>query len=179
MKPIKLLAVAAVCATFAVAAEKMPMKTEADSKEFALVKGLVGTWKGTCDMGGKPTATTTTFRLTAAGSAVVETMDVGTPHEMTNVYHDVNGKLEMTHYCALGNAPQMRVVKSDADSVALEAVAANGIDPKITPHMHGLAYSFGDKNHLTATWTALNVGKEHEAPSVFSYTRVVEERPSK
>jgi hypothetical protein len=74
---------------------------------------------------------------------------------MTNVYHDVNGKLMMTHYCAMG------------------------IAPKTTPHMHGLVYHWTDTDHLTATWTSANAGKEHEAPSVFSYARIGEGGPAK
>jgi hypothetical protein len=148
------------------------------SKELEMIKVLVGDWKGTGQMEGKPTPVTTSFRMTAGGSAVVETMDAGTPHEMTNVYHDVDGKMRMTHYCAIGNAPEMKVSKSSGDSIALESIKANGIDPKATPHMHALAYAMGDKDHLKATWTSANMGKEHEAPAVFEYTRVGAE-PSK
>jgi len=149
------------------------------SKEFEMMKGLVGDWKGTADMEGKTVETSTSFRLTAAGSAIVETLAAGKPHEMTDVYHDVNGKLMMTHYCAIGNAPVMRVSKSDDKSIAFTAIKANGIDPKKTPHMHSLVYAWTDKDHLTATWTSANMGKEHEAPSVFTYARVTEDKPAK
>lgn len=147
------------------------MKPKPMSKEFEKIKSMVGAWKGSTDMGGMK-ETTTSFRLSAADSVIVETMDAGTPHEMTNVYHDVDGKLMMTHYCAMGNAPQMAVAKSDDKSLSLEAVKANGIDPKTAPHMHALAYRWADKDHLTATWTSANMGKEHEAPAVFTYARV-------
>ncbi len=31
---------------------------------------------------------------------------------MLSVYHDLNGKLTMTHYCMLRNQPRMKLVKS-------------------------------------------------------------------
>jgi hypothetical protein len=40
------------------------------------------------------------YRVTGAGSAVVETLFPGTPHEMVTVYHARKGVLCMTHYCA-------------------------------------------------------------------------------
>jgi hypothetical protein len=177
MKRTLLLSAFVVLSSLAFAGE--PSVKQAPSKEFELVKGLVGDWKGTADMQGKPMETTTSFHLTAAGSAVVETMDAGTPHEMTNVYHDVDGKLVMTHYCAIGNAPEMKVEKADDHSIAFQTIKANGIDPKTTPHMHSLAFDWTDKDHLTATWTSANMGKEHEGPSVFKYARVADDKSSK
>ncbi|MBI3505097.1 MAG: hypothetical protein HY059_09665 [Proteobacteria bacterium] len=141
------------------------------SKDFEFIKSLAGTWKGETTAHGKKEQTISVFKVTSGGSAVVETMSPGTEHEMTNVYHVVDGKLMMTHYCAIGNAPQMRIVSSDAKSVSLKGIKANGIDPKSTPHMHSLTYALADKDHLKATWTSANMGKEHDGPSTFEYTR--------
>lgn len=146
-------------------------KAKPASAELQQIKGLVGDWKGTAEMGGKKIDVATSFKLTANGSAVVETLGAGTPHEMTNVYHDVDGQLTMTHYCAVGNAPVMKVTKSDGKTLSLAAVAANGIDPKKTPHMHSLTYSFPAKDKMTATWASANMGPENEKPSTFEYTR--------
>lgn len=171
------LAVGAVSSVRADDAKKDMDQThaaKASSKEFEKVKQLAGTWKGTAEMEGKKMDTTTVFKLTSGGSAIVETMEPGGEYEMVNVYHDVDGKLMMTHYCAMGNAPALKVTKSDAKSMTLEGIKANGIDPKKTPHMHSLVYTFADNDHLTATWTAANMGKEHDAPSTFVYTRVAD-----
>ena len=72
----------------------------------------------------------------------------------------------------MGNAPLLKTTKSDAKSVTMEAVAANGIDLKTTPHMHAVTFTMPDKDHLTASWRASNMGAEDEKPSVFSYERV-------
>jgi hypothetical protein len=179
MKRILLLSAVVALSAAAYAGEGHEHSAAKPSKEFEMVKGLVGDWKGTGDMMGKKAELTSTFRLTAAGSAIVETMDAGTPHEMTNVYHDVNGKLMMTHYCSMGNAPEMKVENSSDKSISLEAIKAHGIDPKKTPHMHSLVYEMPDKDHLLATWKSSNMGHEHEAPVTFTYTRVASAEKAK
>lgn len=161
----------AVCASRADDGAKKDMPPQKPvSKELEQVKQLAGTWKGSANMGGTNVPTSSVFHVIAGGSAVIETMDPGTPHEMVNVYHDVDGQLAVTHYCALGNAPEMRLIKGHG--LAFEAIKANGIDPEKDAHMHGLALSLADKDHLTTTWTSSNVPKEHAPPSVFTYARV-------
>lgn len=170
-----LLCLYAVLALPGAYAETGPKAGTPPSKEFQRVKTFVGDWKGEAEMTGKMETVTTSFRLTSGGSAIVETMGEGTEHEMVNVYHDVGGKLVMTHYCAMGNAPQMMLTSSDDKSMKLAAVKANGIDPKTSPHMHSLEYSMPDADHLEATWTSANMGKEHDKPMTFRYARVAKE----
>src|SRR4051812_451333 len=105
------------------------------SKELEHVKQLAGTWKGTSDMDGKKGDVVVTYRVTSAGSAVIETMDPGTPHEMVTVFHDEGGKLALTHYCAMGNQPHMTLTKADDKSYALE-LAKGGIVKAKDAHMH-------------------------------------------
>lgn len=174
MKTLLLLTVLASSAAAAPAEKHEHAKAAPSpaSRQFEMIASLAGDWQGAGEKGGKPQPVKTSFRVTSGGTAVVETMDAGTPHEMTNVYHLVGGKLTMTHYCAMGNAPQMKVVKAGAKSLTFEAVAGNGIDPKTTPHMHGLSYEMADTDHLSATWTTANMGPEHSGPVVLAYTRV-------
>src|SRR5262245_1647364 len=42
------------------------------------------------------------YHVTAAGSAVVEEVFPGTPHEMVTVYHLDGKELVLTHYCMNG-----------------------------------------------------------------------------
>ncbi len=148
---------------------------EKSCKEFGMIKRLKGEWKGTGDMGGKKSPSTTSFRVTSGGSAIIETMDGGTPHEMVNVYNVVDGKLMMTHYCAMGNAPLMKVMKADGKSLTLEAVNGNGVNVKKDTHMHGLVLSMTDDDHLTATWSSKGTGKDGQK-AVFEYERVAAAR---
>ena len=41
-------------------------------------------------------------RVTAGGSAILETTAAGTPMDMISSYRDRGGKLFMTYYCLLG-----------------------------------------------------------------------------
>ena len=56
------------------------------------------------------------YKLTGAGSALVETQFPGTGHEMVSVYHLDGDDLRMTHYCAAGNQPRVKL-----DRVQLQA----------------------------------------------------------
>src|SRR6058998_1207043 len=72
------------------------------------LKKLAGTWVA-ADKDGKPTdQVVSVVRVTAAGSAVHETLFPGQPHEMVSLYHTDGADLVMTHYCSLGNQPRMK-----------------------------------------------------------------------
>src|SRR5262245_31283078 len=69
------------------------------------MKKLAGTWLMS-DKDGKPTdQIASIIKVTAGGSAVLETIFPGQPHEMVSVYTVDGSDLIMTHYCVLGNQP--------------------------------------------------------------------------
>src|SRR5208283_526475 len=80
---------------WAAVADDMGMQPVKMPAEFDKVKGLVGTWKGTTEMEGKPMDVTNTFELTSGGTAVMERLFVGTPKEMVSMYCAKGGKLVM------------------------------------------------------------------------------------
>src|SRR6266404_464243 len=82
-----------------------PPKPYQGSAEFERMKGLVGVWESTVDMGQGPMKVSLEYRLIAGGSAVEERIFAGSPQEMITMYHDKNGKLALTHYCMLANQP--------------------------------------------------------------------------
>jgi hypothetical protein len=130
------------------------------SKEYERMKQLVGVWEGTSNMGKEGQPVRVEYRLTAGGSAIVETLFPGTPEEMISVYHDKKGKLSMTHYCMLQNQPSMKLQKAGADRLDFIFAKGNGINPKKDPHMHALTISFVDKDHIVQNWTLFEDGKE-------------------
>ena len=132
------------------------------SKEYERMKQLVGVWEGTSNMGKEGQKVRVEYRLTAGGSAIVETLFPGTPEEMISVYYDNKGKLSMTHYCMLQNQPSMKLSKAGADTLEFIFARGNGIDPKKDPHMHALTISFVDKDHIVQNWTLFENGKEKE-----------------
>jgi hypothetical protein len=123
------------------------------SKEYERMKGLIGAWEGTSNMGKEGQPIRVEYRLTAGVSAIVETLFPGTPEEMISVYHDGNGKLSMTHYCMLQNQPHMKLLKADADRLDFMFSGGSGIDPKKDAHMYALTILFVDRDHIVQNWT--------------------------
>ena len=144
----------------------------AGSAEFERMKQLVGAWEGTSDMGKEGGKVRVEYRLTAGGSALIETLFPGSSEEMVSVYHDRKGKLAMTHYCMLRNQPRMTLAKADPQSIELVfAKKGNDIDPAGEKHMHAVRIAFIDADHITQKWTMFENGKDSGAVTL-KLTRV-------
>lgn len=150
-----LMLTGALCATAA-----DPKQPKPDSPEFARMKTLVGSWTGKVDMGQGLVDMTSTYRLLAAGSVLEERVFAGTPNEMITMYYDKGGKLAVTHYCVLGNRPQMLLKSSDASSITFDFDKICGINPKKESHMHAMKIVFNDADTITASCKAIMDGKE-------------------
>ena len=142
------------------------------SKEFERLKELAGVWEGTANMLKEGEKLRVEYRVSSGGSSIVETHFPGTPHEMVSVYFDNNGKLTMTHYCALRNQPRMKLQKADAHSLFFMFAGGTNIDSKRDAYMRSLTIAFVDKNRIIEKWTLFKEGKEQET-SVFELTRVL------
>jgi len=130
------------------------------SPEFEKMKSLVGNWTGKAKMGCLADQDLEVdYKLTAGGSAVVETIAPGTPKEMTTVYHMENGKLVMNHYCTMGNCPKMTLKKSSDNELSFEMKGKDGISSAKEPHMHALDITWKDPNHISASWVMYTDGK--------------------
>lgn len=135
------------------------------SKELQKIKTLVGTWVGEMDLGKGPQKVRIVYRVTAAGSAVMETFNPGTPMEMVTMYHDQKGKLAMTHYCMLGNQPRMRLVNSSDKQLVLDLVKESDIN-KDEPHMNALTIDFLAADRIKHTWGCCQGGDKINNMSV-------------
>ena len=103
---------------------------------------------------------TVTYRVTAAGSAVVETLFPGTPHEMVTMYTLDRGTLVLTHYCAMRNQPHMRARPGAApNEVVFDFAGGANIDPKQDTFMHDARFVFVDADHVRGEWTGWSAGK--------------------
>jgi hypothetical protein len=111
------------------------------------------------------------YKLTSNNSAILETLAPGTPHEMVSVYHDLNGKLSMTHYCALGNQPIMELKSSDEDNIFLDFAAKNNLDPNKEPHMRSLDIVFVNEDTIIQNWTHQD-GSGKQQTHIFKLSRV-------
>lgn len=138
------------------------------SAAFERMKTLVGRWSADSpDMG----RMNTEFRLIAGDSVIEERFAEGTPMEMLSTYHDVNGKLTMTHYCMLRNQPRMRLRKSTADSLTFDLAPTPGLDVQKDMHMHGATYTFIDANHFKLEGVSWKDGKPSPCGPPVIFTR--------
>jgi len=142
------------------------------SKEFERLKGLVGAWEGTSNMPQEGAKVRVEYRLSSAGSSLVETLFPGTADEMVSVYYEDKGQLTMTHYCALRNQPRMKLQNADAQNLSFMFVDGTNIDPMKDAHMHSLTITFLDKDHIIQKWTLFEDGKE-KGTSEFKLSRVL------
>lgn len=110
------------------------------------------------------------FRVIAGGSVIEEHFAAGTPMEMLSVYHDVNGKLTMTHYCMLRNQPKMALKKSTANSFTFDLIPTPGLNAAKDKHMHGAAYTLIDATHFKMDGVAWDNGKAASCgpPTIFT-----------
>ena len=142
-------------------AEEMHLPPYTGSPAFESMKALAGSWEGTHVMGEEVEPVKVNYKVSSNGSTIIETLFPGHKHEMMTVYHDKDGKLSMTHYCSIGNQPQMDLVKADGNT--LEFVLSSktvDIDVEKHGHMHGLIITMVDKNHLLHNWTMYKEGKQ-------------------
>jgi len=154
-----------VCATLVLATSLWLGAGESEeskqsSPEFERLKTLVGSWKGTTDIGQGPIDMTVHCRLLAAGSVLEERVFAGTPNEMITMFFDKDGKLALTHYCVMGNRPGMLLKSSDAKTLKFDFDKTCGINAAKESHMHPLTISFDDADTITASCKAIIDGKE-------------------
>ena len=142
------------------------------SAAFQKIKSLAGTWE-TPDPMTPGAMSKVVYDVTSNGSAVVERFSPGAPHEMVSVYHDEQGTLAMTHYCALGNQPHLTLASASPESVTLAFSTHNVINPKKEDHMHSLKVTFLGSQQVKQEWSGYRGGKL-EPPTVFMLTRVKE-----
>jgi hypothetical protein len=140
-------------------------KPKVDSKAvdsaFDRLKELAGDWQvaGPKDDARKGKIEVR-YRLTAGGTALVETLFPGEDKEMVTVYHRDGDQLLLTHYCMAGNQPRMRAKAGGSkDQLVFEFAGGTNLDPAKDLHMHGYRLQFLDSDHIHAEWEYYRDGK--------------------
>lgn len=154
-----LLAGAVAGAALAEPAKKETPAGAGQQSALEAFKKLAGDWvsKGTSGSGQEARVS---FRVTSGGSTVVETELPGTEHEMVTMICQDGKDLALTHYCALGNQPQMRAPGTlEGKTVSFKFVRCGNMKSDKEPHMHAVSYTFVDDNNLKAEWTFYQDGK--------------------
>jgi hypothetical protein len=99
------------------------------------------------------------YSVTAAGSAVVETVFPGTEHEMVTVYTADGPDVVLTHYCMEGNQPRMRAKAPAGARVAFAFDGGARIDARRDRHMHSTWVEFVGADEIRNEWTEHAQGK--------------------
>jgi hypothetical protein len=141
-----------------------PSKATPTHSGLERLKKLAGTWVE-ADKDGKATdKVVSVVKVTAGGSAVVETLFPGQPMEMVSVYHLDKGELVMTHYCVLGNQPRMKAdPKSPTNQIKWVFAGGTNLDPAKDTHMHAAVVTFIDDDHIEIAGEAWEGGKPSES----------------
>ena len=164
-KPYPVLLAAIFVAALA-RAESAPQP--AASPAFARLQALAGEWVAADDSEMvKKGELVARYALTAGGSAVVETIFPGSPHEMVTVYTEDGEDVVLHHYCLNANAPRMRAKAPAPDKAGGTAGGryefafdgGSNIHSPHDKHMHSAWIEFVSKNELRSEWTELDGGK--------------------
>jgi hypothetical protein len=164
-KSMTVLAIAACVAWGSGASAQEKKDSDAHAKHaagpLAQFAGLAGVWVGKGKHGEESMDAKVEYKVTSGGSAVVETIDPGGEHEMITVIHPDGDSLLLTHYCMIGNQPQMKAKPKAGDNkVAFEFVKATNMKSDKDMHMHSVTFTFVDKDTLKTEWTNNDEGKE-------------------
>jgi len=129
------------------------------STEFNKMKSLAGDWQGNMEKGGKTMQINVNYKVSSAGSSIIETSFPGTPREMVSVYTEIDGNINMTHYCALQNQPTLSLQGATKDTLEFDYIKGSNLDVKKDAHMHHLTLKFKSKNKIVQQWTQYKDGK--------------------
>lgn len=135
---------------------------------FATLKGMAGTWHATPEATGEEAAAeageaekgTFEFQVSAAGTVVMETMAPGTAHEMINMYYRDGDDLVVTHYCAGGNQPTMRLDReaSTAERLIFDFTGGTNI-PEESHYIHDIELDIHGDDKVESIWNSWSAGE--------------------
>ncbi len=137
---------------------------------FGKLQSMEGTWDATAEqVAGEPMPGEEQqwvgqheFRVSAAGTVVMETMGPGTDHEMINMYHMDGEDLVLTHYCAGGNQPTMKLDREmlAAGKTHFAFTGGTNLDAEADHHIHSTMLSWQEDGSLVEAWSAWGGGEE-------------------
>ena len=130
---------------------------------FERLKAMEGEWIDITGAFGTKGAVVATYKVTGAGNTVIESFPVGTPYEMTTVYHRDGSSVVLTHYCSGGTQPRMRAKEVNGNVLDFAFDGGTNIDVATTSHMHNMQWEFVSKDEVKAAWHNWSNGKEDTA----------------
>jgi hypothetical protein len=144
-------------------------KAGLEAKEaFARLKTLAGEWKAEGECSGMCQDGKISYRVTANGSVVMETLFPGSDHEMISMYFLDQDELRMTHYCAAKNQPRMKLDRqaSKPDELVFVFDGGTNLDPEKDMHVHSGRISFRSEGRVESEWDAYQGGKKVQTAKI-------------
>ncbi|MFQ5751157.1 MAG: hypothetical protein ACE5HI_04105 [bacterium] len=129
------------------------------SGRFEKIRSLVGDWQGK-RFDGKTVKVS--YEVVSNGSAVIERIMPEDEPNMVTMYHLDGDALLMTHYCAANNQPRMKAVGGEESIIKFELKDITNLTNPTDGHMHKLAITFKDHDHISHLWTFKQEGKEQD-----------------
>jgi hypothetical protein len=130
------------------------------SGRLDVIKKLAGEWVEVGADGNPTDKVVATYRVTAGGTTVEETLFGGTDHEMVTLYHLDGEDLVLTHYCVLGNQPRMKADRQpEPNKLIFRCIGGTNIKSERDEHMHQATLVWKDDNRLSSEWVEFKDGK--------------------
>lgn len=127
--------------------------------DFDRVKALAGDWVRVDAEGNAAGTSDWSFRVTAGGHAVLETLFAGSEEEMITLYYMEGDELVLTHYCVAGNQPHMHAVPAEEGTLAFECSSDDGLSTPDEAHMHRGAMRILGPDELETEWRMFSGGE--------------------
>jgi hypothetical protein len=131
---------------------------------FAFLKTLGSDWVRASD-DPATTSPVVNFRVTAGGSAVLETIYIGPGTDMLTVYHMDGDNLLLTHYCVMMNAPVLQFEPSATPGeIKFTFAGGTNFDPNVDAHLHEGGFRITDADTLQPIFVTFTNGKQNPVP---------------
>lgn len=121
---------------------------------FERLDGLIGTWTS-IERGGNRPSTTTTFKRTGGGKAILN--EAG---GMATVYHPDNAHLMLTHYCGNGTQTRMRLQAYDGKTLRFAMFDVTNLASPATYHTTHADVIFTSEDKVTIAYRGIVDGQE-------------------
>jgi len=159
-KSISRSAVSAAVLLFAFAvnhfAQEMPKPKS--NPGFEQLKSLSGEWTG-ANADAKPADVS--YQIVSNGSALMERLHPTAESEMITMYSPDGDRVTVTHYCNVGNQPEMQTepVSGTPQKFAFHFVRATNLAAPGAGRMEKLVVTLQDHDHFTQEWSFAENGK--------------------
>lgn len=136
---------------------------------FEQLKSLAGEWEG---VNAEGKSAHMEYQVVSNGSAMMERLHPAAESEMMTMYSPDGDRVAVTHYCNVGNQPQMRTdaLTGPTQKFTFNFVRATNLESTAAGHMGKLVVTVPDRNHLIQEWSFIENGKVTHA-EVFRFTR--------